>query len=54
MALHSPHLPLRPNQIPSCPGLRPTPPAWPVPARAPVLQRGQLSAQRELPLHPRR
>jgi len=48
MALH------RPTRIPSCPGLHPRPPALPVASRAPVLQRGYLPAQRELPLHPRR
>lgn len=48
MALHSP------TQIPSCPGIHPKPPALPAAARPPVLQRGHLPAQRELPLQPRR
>lgn len=43
-----------PNPIPLCPGVHAKPPPLPAAARPPVLHRGHLPAQRELPLRPRR
>lgn len=43
-----------PSPISMSPGVHPKPPALPLAARPPVLHRGGMPAQRELPLRPPR